>query len=237
MWFLWGNGSLTPSSPYQEFFKLIGFRRTGHVFDPGINIFRVLPKDHHVHLFRLPSSAMGCLQNILPGAGIRTGRVPGADCHVQASNAATNRGGQRAFDRQEVFFESVHGGFRHPLSVLLKLPRRPVLSASVSFFSPWYAFVSPASNTRTLAFQISGPMPSPSMNGMVGWLGTCNLLLGAIVIFLPWWCFVRDDEWMSAPPVASHTCTVDRCSSDAAMNVQHACRICQRNYIKLAGFW
>src|SRR5215470_15386755 len=29
--------------------------------------------------------------------------------------------------------------------------------------------------TRTLAFQMSGPVPSPSMNGMIGWSGTWSL--------------------------------------------------------------
>ena len=29
--------------------------------------------------------------------------------------------------------------------------------------------------TRTLACQISGPVPSPMMNGMIGWSGTVSL--------------------------------------------------------------
>jgi len=32
---------------------------------------------------------------------------------------------------------------------------------------PLYAFSTAASNTRTLAFQMSRPVPSPSMNGMI----------------------------------------------------------------------
>jgi len=51
------------------------------------------------------------------------------------------------------------------------------------FFSPLNAFCTAASNTLTLAFQISGPIPSPSINGMIGWLGTCNLPLAPMVIF------------------------------------------------------
>src|SRR6185503_5001848 len=38
--------------------------------------------------------------------------------------------------------------------------------------------------TRTEARQMSGPVPSPSMNGMIGWSGTASLPL-AIVIFCP----------------------------------------------------
>src|SRR6185437_11516354 len=38
--------------------------------------------------------------------------------------------------------------------------------------SPPYAFSTAASNTRTDAAQMSGPVPSPSMNGMMGLFGT-----------------------------------------------------------------
>ena len=39
------------------------------------------------------------------------------------------------------------------------------------FRSPPYAFSTAASNTRTDARQMSGPVPSPSMNGMIGLSG------------------------------------------------------------------
>ena len=42
---------------------------------------------------------------------------------------------------------------------------------------PPYAFSTAASKTRTLARQMSGPVPSPSMNGMIGRSGTCSLPL------------------------------------------------------------
>src|SRR6266404_9970593 len=51
------------------------------------------------------------------------------------------------------------------------------------FFFPPYAFSTAASNTRTLAAQISGPVPSPRMNGMIGRSGTFNL--SVLVIFSP----------------------------------------------------
>src|SRR5207237_1033371 len=51
------------------------------------------------------------------------------------------------------------------------------------FFFPVYAFSTAASNTRTLAAQISGPVPSPRMNGMIGRSGTFNL--SVLVIFSP----------------------------------------------------
>src|ERR1700691_1364749 len=39
---------------------------------------------------------------------------------------------------------------------------------------PPYAFSAAASKTRCDAFQMSRPVPSPSMNGMMGWSGTVN---------------------------------------------------------------
>jgi hypothetical protein len=41
---------------------------------------------------------------------------------------------------------------------------------------PPYAFVTAASKTSWLARQMSGPVPSPSMNGMMGLSGTCSVL-------------------------------------------------------------
>jgi hypothetical protein len=37
---------------------------------------------------------------------------------------------------------------------------------------PWYALLTASSSTRTDARQMSGPVPSPSMKGMIGSSGT-----------------------------------------------------------------
>src|SRR3954468_1126930 len=54
------------------------------------------------------------------------------------------------------------------------------------FRVPPYALATAASSTRTLARQISGPVPSPSMNGMIGLSGTTSLpsirLMGAPLV-------------------------------------------------------
>ena len=50
--------------------------------------------------------------------------------------------------------------------------------------APPYAFSTAASNTRTEALQISGPMPSPSIKGITGLEGTSSLP-SRIVIFSP----------------------------------------------------
>ena len=44
-------------------------------------------------------------------------------------------------------------------------------------FSPPNAFCTAASSTRTLAAQMSGPVPSPSMKGMIGSFGTFSVPL------------------------------------------------------------
>ncbi len=57
-------------------------------------------------------------------------------------------------------------------------------SIQAIFFFPPNAFATAASNTRTLARQMSGPVPSPSMNGKMGWSGTLSTPL-LIVICCP----------------------------------------------------
>src|SRR6266568_8636386 len=52
------------------------------------------------------------------------------------------------------------------------------------FFLPLKAFSTAVSNTRSLAAQISGPVPSPRMNGITGWSGTWRVPL-SIEIFSP----------------------------------------------------
>src|SRR5262249_39181509 len=61
------------------------------------------------------------------------------------------------------------------LPVLLKAfsPARTSCQVILRFIGrPEYALSTAASNTRTDARQMSGPVPSPSMNGMTGSLGT-----------------------------------------------------------------
>jgi hypothetical protein len=47
-------------------------------------------------------------------------------------------------------------------------------SSQAIFFFPPNAFSTAASNTRREAFQMSRPVPSPSMNGIMSWSGTWN---------------------------------------------------------------
>ena len=58
-------------------------------------------------------------------------------------------------------------------------------SCQAIFFLPPYAFSTAASRTRTLARQMSRPVPSPSMKGMMGLSGTLSLLPAPMVMIWP----------------------------------------------------
>src|SRR5689334_17739848 len=58
------------------------------------------------------------------------------------------------------------------LSKSLKLFSPAYTSIHASLRRPPYAFSTAASSTRTLARQISGPVPSPSIKGIMGLSGT-----------------------------------------------------------------
>jgi hypothetical protein len=57
----------------------------------------------------------------------------------------------------------------------LKLFSPAYTSSHAIFRFPPYALATAASRTRTLARQMSGPVPSPSMKGMIGSSGTTSL--------------------------------------------------------------
>src|SRR5215471_20777687 len=61
----------------------------------------------------------------------------------------------------------------HSLNVLNAFSPAYTSNHATLLFPP-YACSTAASNTRREAFQISRPVPSPSMNGITGESGTCN---------------------------------------------------------------
>src|SRR4029077_10759412 len=76
----------------------------------------------------------------------------------------------------------------------LKLFSPANTSIQAIFFFPPYAFATAASMTRTLARQMSGPVPSPSMNGMIGLSGTTSRP-SRRVIGVPFAGTIGDDEF------------------------------------------
>ena len=94
-----------------------------------------------------------------------------AQGHVQRTNP-TDRRRERSFDADEIFFKRLNRVIGQPVVEPLERlftgknfkPTHLALAAISSCTA--------ASNTRTLAAQISGPVPSPRMNGKIGFSGT-----------------------------------------------------------------
>ena len=70
----------------------------------------------------------------------------------------------------------------HSLNVLNAFSPANTSNHATRRFPP-YAFSTAASNTRRDAFQMSLPVPSPSINGMIGLSGTCNTPLPYPIAF------------------------------------------------------
>ena len=101
-----------------------------------------------------------------------------AQGHVQAAEAAADGGSQRALDTDEVLAESVEGLLGQPVAGLLNA----FSPASTSV----HAMVRPSGRRRRryprAAGQMSTPVPSPSMKGMMGSVGTLRAPSSLFVI-------------------------------------------------------
>jgi hypothetical protein len=107
-----------------------------------------------------------------PQADVQIQQLPKRD--VERPDAAADRRRQRTLDANVVLAERVDRLIRKPRVELLE-----ALFAGVDFLPrdlprAANALSTAASRTRTLARQISGPVPSPSMNGMIGSSGTTS---------------------------------------------------------------
>ena len=105
---------------FQELDHLVRFRRTGFPFDAGINVFGVLAEDGHVdvarlfdrtgHAFKPTHGAQADIQIELLAQG-----------YVQGANTATDRRGQRALDRHDVFLDCIQCFLRQPCVLIVDL--------------------------------------------------------------------------------------------------------------------
>ena len=75
---------------------------------------------------------------------------------------------------------SVSSGSHSPNFVCAFSPANTSIHSILRF--PPYAFSTAASSTRSEAAQMSGPMPSPSINGMIGWSGTFSLPPSMVIL-------------------------------------------------------
>ena len=90
----------------QEAFNFHRLRRASLVLDAGIHILGVLAKDHHIHQLGVTQRAGHTGEPTdRPDAGVQIEIL--AQRHVQAAEAAADRGGQRAFDSHQEFTNGV----------------------------------------------------------------------------------------------------------------------------------
>ena len=118
-----------------------------------------------------------------PQANVEIEHLPQRD--IERADAAADRRGQRAFDADEKFLERLDRVVRQPVVEFVlrrlageDLDPRDLLRAAVRLLHRRIE------HTRSLAAQMSGPVPSPRMNGMIGRSGTLSLP-AAMVIFSP----------------------------------------------------
>ena len=81
--------------------------------DAGVDIFRVLAENNHVHLAGLLDRGLDSLE-VTHGAHAGVQVQPLAQGHVQRANAAAHGGGQRAFDAYQIAAEGLHRFIRQP---------------------------------------------------------------------------------------------------------------------------
>src|SRR5215204_2386901 len=107
----------------KEFHHPAGVLGSSLVFDPGVNVFRVLAEDHHIDGFgsldwrRYPAEVAD-----RANAGVEIELLSQSD--VQGPEAAANRGGERALDRDQEMVDRSQRLFREPAvqSILGFLP-------------------------------------------------------------------------------------------------------------------
>ena len=88
---------------------------------------------------------------------------------VEAADATADRRGQRALDADEVLAEGVDGGSSGSQSPVSLNAFSPASTSRHSIVLPCLAAA--ASSTSLAAGQMSTPVPSPSMKGMIGLVG------------------------------------------------------------------
>ena len=153
---------------------LLGLRRALRPLDAGVDVLGVLAEDHDVHQLGTLDRRRHALEVAHRAhAGVEVEHL--AQRHVQAADAAADRRGQRPLDGDLVVLDRLERVVRQPLAVLRPWPsRRPAPRTRRSSSCRRTPCATAASNTRTLAFQMSGPVPSPSMKGTIGSSGTTS---------------------------------------------------------------
>ena len=165
---------LTFISSWSKAMTFFDLGRARGPLDAGVDVLRVLAEDHHVDVARALHRARHAREPAdRAQADVEVEHL--AQRHVQRADAAADRRGERPLDADQVLAEGVERLVRQPLAGLVERPsRRPAPPARRS--SACRRRPSPPRRRRraTDARQMSRPVPSPSMKGMIGRSGTLS---------------------------------------------------------------
>ncbi len=163
---------VAPSSSCRNVISLRGLLGFGLVLDPGVDVLGVLPEDDHVHqLGMLDRRGHPGEPAHRPDAGVEIELLP--ERHVERAEPAADRRGERPLDGHEVVGDRPEGVVREPaVELVLGLLAGEDLEPDDLPACRRRPSAPRASKTSCDARQMSGPVPSPSMNGMIGRSGT-----------------------------------------------------------------
>ena len=103
----------------QEGVELLGLGSTLLPFDSGIDVFRILAEDMHVHLLGFLQRRSHSLEPT-----DRTQADVQIQClaqgHIQGTDTSSHRSGQRSLDTDQILAESLHRSLRQPFTGLLE---------------------------------------------------------------------------------------------------------------------
>ena len=101
---------------------------------------------------------------------------------VERADAAADGRGQRAFDADQKLLEGLDGVVGQPVVEFFEglLAGKDLEPGDLAFAA--VGLGTAASKTRTPAAQMSGPVPSPRMKGMMGLSGTLSLPWAVVIL-------------------------------------------------------
>ena len=97
----------------EQLLEGLRFRAALFELDPGVEVFGILPEDDHIHVFGVlyrGGQAREPAHRALADVQVQVF----AQGHVQGADPAADRGGQRAFDPDQIFPEGLDGLLRQP---------------------------------------------------------------------------------------------------------------------------
>ena len=102
----------------QKVVEFSSLRSSGLPLYTGIDIFRILTEDTHIHLLGMLYRAYDALE--IPDRTLTHIQIEClAQCNVQRTNTASHRCHQRTFNADKIFLKRIERGLRQPFTRLL----------------------------------------------------------------------------------------------------------------------